>query len=344
MGDMRTVTVNVGHTAYPVFVGHGARHELAGVLPPAARRVAVVTQDGIPASLVPSFGGADVSVHRIGAGEEHKSLSTVESLCRAFSREGLTRNDVIVGVGGGMVTDVAGFAASAYHRGIPVMHVATSLLGMVDAAVGGKTGVNIPEGKNLIGAFWQPSAVACDLDALDTLSAREQRCGMGELAKYHFIAREDLASLGLADRIARAVEIKARIVESDEREGGVRALLNYGHTLAHAVESLTSYSIAHGEAVALGLLFAGHLGVRMGRIDAARLAEHYAVVRGTYSLDVRMPAGIDAGALIEEMGRDKKALSSLTFVLDSARGLEVVPGVPAEMIEAAYADFVAENG
>lgn len=121
MGDMRTVTVNVGHTAYPVFVGHGARHELAGVLPPAARRVAVVTQDGIPASLVPSFGGADVSVHRIGAGEEHKSLSTVESLCRAFSREGLTRNDVIVGVGGGMVTDVAGFAASAYHRGIPVM-------------------------------------------------------------------------------------------------------------------------------------------------------------------------------------------------------------------------------
>lgn len=179
----------------------------------------MVTQEGVPVSLVPSFGGADVSVHRIGAGEEHKSLSTVESLCRAFSREGLTRNDVIVGVGGGMVTDVAGFAASAYHRGIPVMHVATSLLGMVDAAVGGKTGVNIPEGKNLIGAFWQPSAVACDLDALDTLPAREQRCGMGELAKYHFIAREDLASLGLADRIARAVEIKARIVESDEREG-----------------------------------------------------------------------------------------------------------------------------
>ena len=220
MGDMRTVTVNVGHTSYPVFVGAGARRELAAVVPAPVRRVAVVTQDSVPAGLIPSFAGLDVSLHLIGEGEDHKSMASVETLCRAFSRAGLTRNDLVVGVGGGMVTDVAGFAAASYHRGTRVMHVATTLLGMVDAAIGGKTGVNIPEGKNLIGAFWQPSAVACDLDALGTLPEREHRCGSGELAKYHFIAREDLASLDLSGRIARAVEIKARIVEADERGAG----------------------------------------------------------------------------------------------------------------------------
>ncbi|NBQ99531.1 MAG: 3-dehydroquinate synthase [Actinobacteria bacterium] len=343
MGDMRTVTVNVGHTSYPVFVGTGARRELAAVVPASVRRVAVVTQDSVPAGLIPSFAGLDVSLHLIGEGEDHKSMATVETLCRAFSRAGLTRNDLVVGVGGGMVTDVAGFAAASYHRGTRVMHVATTLLGMVDAAIGGKTGVNIPEGKNLIGAFWQPSAVACDLDALGTLPEREHRCGSGELAKYHFIAREDLASLDLSGRIARAVEIKARIVEADEREGGERALLNYGHTLGHAVESLTAYSIAHGEAVALGLLFAAHLAVRMGRIGEERLAQHYEVVRGTYGLDVRMPPSIPFGELVEEMGRDKKALSSLTFVLDSPAGLQVVPDVPVGVLEAAYGDFLAEN-
>jgi len=343
MGDMRTVTVNVGHTSYPVFVGTGARRELAAVVPASVRRVAVVTQDSVPAGLIPSFAELDVSLHLIGEGEDHKSMATVETLCRAFSRAGLTRNDLVVGVGGGMVTDVAGFAAASYHRGTRVMHVATTLLGMVDAAIGGKTGVNIPEGKNLIGAFWQPSAVACDLDALGTLPEREHRCGSGELAKYHFIAREDLASLDLSGRIARAVEIKARIVEADEREGGERALLNYGHTLGHAVESLTAYSIAHGEAVALGLLFAAHLAVRMGRIGEERLAQHYKVVRGTYGLDVRMPPSIPFGELVEEMGRDKKALSSLTFVLDSPAGLQVVPDVPVGVLEEAYGDFLAEN-
>ena len=183
MGDMRTVTVNVGGHSYPVFVGNGSRELLRDVIPAHTRRVAVITQDGIPSSLVPALDGLDVAVHRIGTGEEHKSMSTVESLCRSFSRAGMTRNDLVIGVGGGMVTDVAGFTAASYHRGIPVMHVATSLLAMIDAAIGGKTGVNIPEGKNLIGAFWQPSAVACEMDALATLPEREMRCGMGEMAK-----------------------------------------------------------------------------------------------------------------------------------------------------------------
>ena len=186
----------------------------------------------------------------IGHGEQHKSLATIGDLCRGFARIGLTRNDVVIGVGGGMVTDVAGFAAASYHRGVPVVHVATTLLGMIDAAIGGKTGVNLPEGKNLVGAFWQPSGVVCDLDALDTLSQREIRCGYGEMAKYHFLTGDDLLAMSLTDRIARCVEIKAEIVAADEREDGRRALLNYGHTLAHALEIATEYRLAHGEAVA----------------------------------------------------------------------------------------------
>jgi 5-deoxy-5-amino-3-dehydroquinate synthase len=147
---------------------------------------------------------------------------------------------------------------------MPVVHVATTLLGMVDAAIGGKTGVNLAEGKNLVGAFWQPSGVICDLDALDTLPDREVRCGQGEMAKYHFLTGDDLLSMSLTDRVARCVEIKAEVVAADEREGGRRALLNYGHTLAHALETATEHELAHGEAVAVGLMYAARLARRLG--------------------------------------------------------------------------------
>jgi len=221
---------------------------------------------------------------------------------------GLTRNDVVIGVGGGMVTDVAGFAAASWHRGVPVVHVSTSLVGMVDAAIGGKTGVNIPEGKNLIGAYWQPSGVVCDLDALSTLPAREVRCGRGEVAKYHFLTGDDLLGMGEVERIARCVQIKADIVASDEREGGRRALLNYGHTLAHALEISTDHSMAHGEAVAVGLVYAAHVAHRLGRIDEARVQRHYDVVGGSYELGTALPAGLEPDELVALMGRDKKVL------------------------------------
>ena len=341
--DVHTVTVRTPGRSYPVFVGPGTRSMLTDVLAPSVRRVAVVTQASVPRDLIPQFPGREVSVHEIGAGEENKSLATVETLCRSFAGLGLTRADVIVGVGGGMVTDVAGFAAASYHRGVAVMHVATSLLGMIDAAVGGKTGVNLPEGKNLVGAFWQPYAVACDTDALASLPEREIRCGTGEMAKYHFIAREDIAALDLPARIARSVEIKARIVEADERESGERALLNYGHTLGHAIETVSDYAVAHGEAVSLGLLYAAHLARGLGRIDAARVEEHYRVVRDVYGLDTSPPRGLEFEDLLAEMRRDKKAVSGLTFVLDSASGLEVVAGVPEEAASAAWRDYVAAN-
>lgn len=330
---MITVEVPLGDRSYPVLVGSGASRELPALLPPTARRAVVVTQPGLP-RIDP---GVDHEVLEIGHGEQHKTMATVEELCRRFATFGLTRNDVVVGVGGGMVTDLAGFAASVWHRGVPVVHVATSLLGMVDAAIGGKTGANLPEGKNLVGAFWQPSAVICDLDHLATLPPRELRCGMGEMAKYHFLTGDDLLAMPLAERIARCVAIKAEVVASDEREGGRRAILNYGHTLAHALEIATDHELAHGEAVAIGLIYAAHLGGVLGRIDDARVQEHYDVVGGAYELATALPPGLDPDELVALMARDKKALDGLTFVLDGPRGVEVVPDVPAAAVKEALA-------
>lgn len=327
---MITVPVSLGERSYDVLVGHGARRELAGLLPSTAQRAAIVTQEGIPLDIDV---GLPTEVFTIGVGEVHKSLATIEGLCRGFARFGLTRNDVVIGVGGGMVTDVAGFAAATWHRGVPVVHVSTTLVGMVDAAIGGKTGVNLAAingvgGKNLVGAFWQPTGVVCDLDALVTLPPREVRCGRGEMAKYHFLTGDDLLAMDETERIARCVEIKADYVSSDERESGRRALLNYGHTLAHALEIATDYSLAHGEAVAIGLIYAATLAHQLGRIDQHRVDQHFEVVGGLYELDTALPRGVDRRQLIELMGRDKKALGGgLTFVLDGANGVEVVTEV-----------------
>lgn len=338
---MRTVRVELGERSYPVHVGYGTRTLLADVLPPGTTRAVVVSQAGVPLEVDP---GVPYDRVVVGTGEQHKTLAQVEELCRAFARFGLTRNDVVIGVGGGMVTDLAGFAAAVWHRGVPVVHVATTLLAMVDAAIGGKTGVNLPEGKNLVGAFWQPTAVLCDLDALATLPAREQRCGSGEMAKYHFLTGDDFAAMDLETRVARCVEIKAEIVAEDEREGGRRALLNYGHTLGHALEIATDHRLAHGEAVAIGLVYAAHLAHELGRIDADRVDAHRAVVGGEYGLGFALPDGLDGDALVAAMARDKKVLSGgLTFVLDGPRGVELVSGVPAEIAGRALARMRADD-
>jgi 5-deoxy-5-amino-3-dehydroquinate synthase len=326
---------------YDVLVGSGVVNELADVVKrvaPKAKRAAVITQANIPWPGLqdPDLGGLEVRRFEIGRGEEHKTLATVETLCSQFAAWGLTRNDLVIAVGGGMVTDVGGFAASVYHRGVAVIYVSTTLLGMIDAAIGGKTGVNLPEGKNLVGTFWQPSAVLCDIDALSTLSPREHRSGLGEMAKYHFLGLdvgdgEALDELRMEYRVARCVEIKADVVASDEREGGRRAILNYGHTLAHALEIAHEFSVTHGEAVGIGLLYAAELSAALGRIDRARVAEHRRVVAG-YDLPMTLPPGSDAEQLIALMGRDKKALDGLTFVLDGPNGVETVTGVAPDLL------------
>ena len=320
--------------SYPVLVGPQAAEELASVLPSGVQRVAVVTQPDIPVTVDP---GVDHRIFPIPNGETAKTLSTIEELCRAFAAWGLTRGDAVVGVGGGVVTDVAGFTAASYHRGLPVVHVATTLLAQIDAAIGGKTGVTLPEGKNLVGAFWQPAAVLCDTSTLDTLPAREMRCGLGEMAKYHFLGGDDLADLAFDQQVARCVEIKADIVAADERDTGRRAVLNYGHTLGHAIETTGRYDLRHGEAVAIGLIYAAELGRALERIDSDRVAEHRRIVDG-YGLPGSLPEGAQADDLMAAMARDKKAVDGLTFALDGPTGGEVVasidPGLVRDTLEA----------
>jgi 5-deoxy-5-amino-3-dehydroquinate synthase len=334
---MISVPIDLGPRSYEVLVGAGANRELGSVMPAGVRRAAIVSQPDIGITVDP---GCEHRVFMIGHGEPAKSLATVEQLCGELARWGLTRADAIVAVGGGLVTDVAGFTASVYHRGIPVVYVATTLLGQIDAAVGGKTGVNLAEGKNLVGSFWQPSAVLCDTDVLATLPPRELRSGLGELAKYHFLGvrgcgEPALDTLPMDERVAACVRIKAAVVAGDERELGGREILNYGHTLAHALETTGRYDLRHGEAVAVGLVFAAELAHVLGRIGADRVAEHRRVV-GAYDLPSALPAGSDPVELIEVMGRDKKALTGLTFVLDGPAGVERVVGVDRGAIDEAF--------
>lgn len=309
-----------GGRHYRVLVGPGARHELSSLVPADTRRVAIITQPGIDVAVDP---GTDHRVFSIADGEEAKTLDTIAELTRKFAQWHMTRRDLVVGVGGGVVTDVAGFAAAVYHRGIRVIHVPTTLLGQIDASVGGKTGVNLPEGKNLVGAFWQPTAVLCDTETLASLSPRHYRSGLGEMAKYHFLGGGQLDTLPLAERIAACVRIKADVVAGDEREGGRRAILNYGHTMGHALETAGDYDLMHGEAVAIGLIYAAELAHRLGRIDRAAVAEHRRVV-ARYDLATTVPKGLDHEQLIGLLHRDKKALDGITFVLDGPNGVEPV--------------------
>ena len=347
--ESRTVHVELGERSYPVEIGFGVRNNLVDHLPETARKVAVVTQDSIPVEL--DCGDAELRVFPIGQGEAHKTVSTIESLCRQWAQWGLNRHDVVVGLGGGIVTDVAGFAASVFHRGLPVIQIATSLLGQIDAAIGGKTGVNLSEGKNLVGPYWQPLAVLCDVETLDTLPARHYRAGLGELAKYHFLdesaTREPavlddgrLSGDDLIDRVAWSVQIKADAVAADEREGGRRALLNYGHTLGHALETLGDHELLHGEAVGIGIAYAAEVAREMGRIDDERVAHHRAVLAG-YDLALTPPGNPEFSEIAPLLARDKKALDGITFILDGPNGCEVVPNVESDVLERSYERFIS---
>jgi 5-deoxy-5-amino-3-dehydroquinate synthase len=344
---MHALSVDLADRSYPVLVGPGARHEVARFVPPTARAAVIVTQQSIKdAGWVDGLdAGVPTQVCLIPDGEEAKTLATIEQLARFFTNAGLSRADVVVAVGGGIVTDVAGFAAATYHRGTAYLNVATSLLAQVDAAIGGKTGVNLPEGKNLVGAFWQPNAVLCDTETLSSLPPREWACGRGEIAKYAFLGDAPTADQPIEEQVARCAGIKAAVVAEDEREGGRRMILNYGHTLAHALEGAgqadhPDWDLRHGEAVAIGILFAALLAERLGRIGADRVAEHRKVI-GSFDLPTDLPPGAEAAELVAFMGRDKKAQQDLTFVLDGPDGVETVRGVALPDVVATLADMGA---
>jgi 3-dehydroquinate synthase len=356
----RTVRVELGPRSYDIVVGTGVIGRVAAALPGRAR-VAVVSQEAIAARYAAGLVGAlreagtAAEMFLIDDGEEAKSLPTVESLCRRFAAWGLLRGDAVVALGGGVVGDTAGFAAAAYHRGVACLQAPTTLLAQVDAAIGGKTGVNLPEGKNLVGAFHQPVGVLCDVATLATLPEREYRAGLGEVAKYAFMGDAELrttladegaaaALLGrdpavLTDVVARAAAIKAAVVSADEHERtGLRATLNYGHTLAHALETVGRYGLLHGEAVAVGLVFATELAAGLDRLPAGAPDATRAML-ARFGLPTAAPDGLAAADLITLMRRDKKAAGGLTFVLPAPGGgpLERVDDPPAGAVEQALA-------
>jgi len=352
------IRLELGARGYDVVVGAGAVAELASVLA-GRRRVALVTQAAIPAGLVASaravLDGAGVvsETFLMGDGEEHKSLATVDDLGRRFAQWGLLRADAVVALGGGVVGDTAGFAAAAYYRGVDVVQVPTTLLAMVDSAIGGKTGVNLPEGKNLVGAFHQPLAVLADPGALASLSDREYRSGLGEVAKYALMGDDFVSACTtgllardpavLAEVIARSAGIKASYVAADELERtGTRAVLNYGHTLAHALETASGHALLHGEAVAIGLVFAAQLAGTLERIDQHVVAHHEYLVAGL-GLPTQAPPGLRADDLVPIMARDKKSGGGLTFMLAGPSGIERVDDPDPAAVRKALAAIGVEG-
>jgi 5-deoxy-5-amino-3-dehydroquinate synthase len=341
-----------------LFVGPGVLEQIGTVLA-RRRRVAIVTQAAVVAAhgapVVASLDAAGVEheLFLVDDGEGAKTLATVERLCRGFASSGLLRADAVVALGGGVVGDTAGFAAAVYHRGVDVVQAPTTLLAQVDSAIGGKTGVNLPEGKNLVGAFHQPVAIVADTDTLGTLPEREYRSGLGEVAKYALmpagtevaaILARDAAAVAACDAkvlgalVQACIDVKLSVVAADpEERSGLRATLNLGHTLAHALETAGGYDVRHGEAVAVGLAFVGALAEAMERIgheEAARFSELPAAL----GLPVTVPGGdaLDADALVEIMRRDKKAKGGLTFVVPGPRGLETVDDPPVSALRHAF--------
>jgi 3-dehydroquinate synthase len=352
---MRRVTVALD-PPYDVVVGADGYDAAAVALGP-PRRVALVSQGTVALEHAPRAaatlegGGHDVECFTIPDGEAAKALPTVEVLGRAFARAGLRRGDAVVALGGGVVGDTVGFTAAIYHRGVAVVQAPTTLLAMVDAAIGGKTAVNLPEGKNLLGAFHQPVAVVTDVTTLATLPELEYRSGLGEVAKYalmpegaevaaildeHADGVRDRDPEVLTDLVAECAAVKTAIVALDpEERTGARATLNYGHTLAHALETTADYAISHGEAVAVGLVFAANLAHALERVDDATVGAVQDRVTAL-GLPTRAPGERSVDELLAVMGRDKKTRRELTFVLPGPDGLELVDDPPRAILERAF--------
>ncbi len=321
---MRCITVNLGHRSYPIAIGSGLIDRLDEfVAPLAPTSITVVTNDVVgplyAQRIKSALSSALTAFVVLPDGEQHKNWSSVSQVLDVMVRARSDRRAIVVALGGGVVGDVAGFAASIYMRGVRHVQVPTTLLAQVDSSVGGKTGINHPVGKNMIGAFHQPSAVVSDTDTLKTLSARELSAGLAEILKHGLVADPDyfermVASIealrahdafALADAIAGSCEIKASIVARDEREAGERALLNLGHTFGHAIEAMTGYTRwLHGEAVGCGLVLAAELSRLLGSLAPADVKTiESAVLRA--GLPTRVD-GLSSLSAVEAMRGDKK--------------------------------------
>jgi len=347
-----TLHVSLGERSYPIHIGTGLVGRAELYAPHVRdRRAAIVTNSTVAplyaAALEDALAAAGATCQRIVLpdGEAHKDWRTLDLVFDALLEARADRQTVVVALGGGVVGDMAGFAAATYQRGVPHLQVPTTLLAQVDSSVGGKTAINHPLGKNMIGAFHQPLAVVADTATLATLPAREYAAGLAEVAKYGAIfdaaflawleqnaeALRARDAAALAHAIRRSCEIKALIVEQDEREAGARALLNFGHTFGHAIESATGYgTILHGEAVAAGMALAARLSARQGRIREAD-AERLVTLLETLGLRVEAPR-LAPDVWLTYMGRDKKNEGGrITLILLDALGRgAIVKDTPPE--------------
>ncbi len=350
----QAVAVDTGSQHYDILIGAGlldARASWQG-LPRAARALMVSNPVVAPlyaprllSALAPHYDR--VSLLELPDGEAHKDWPTLNLIFDRLLADGCDRHTVLFALGGGVVGDITGFAAACYMRGVPFVQVPTTLLAQVDSSVGGKTAINHPAGKNMIGAFYQPQRVVCDLDVLRTLPDRELRAGLAEVIKYGPIAdaafldwiEANLDALlardaaALAHAVRRSCEIKAWVVGQDERESGLRAILNFGHTFGHAIEASLGYGTwLHGEAVGCGMVLAADLSVRLGLVPAA-FGERIARLVERAGLPVRAPAAIGAERYLELMRVDKKAQGGeIRFVLIDAPGRALSRPAPDALV------------
>ena len=362
-GDPEVVEVSAEHP-YEVLIGHRLHDRIPALLGDGVRKAAVVhppTMIDAAERVARALAAAGVEPVRIDVpdGEAAKTAQIAARCWSVLGNAGFTRSDAVVGLGGGSTTDLAGFVAATWLRGVRLVTVPTSLLAMVDAAVGGKAGINTPEGKNLVGAFYEPVGVLCDLDALTGLPAAELRSGLAEVVKCGFIADPEILALVEADPgaaldptgpvtaelVRRAVQVKAAVVSADLRESTSvgsdvgREALNYGHTLGHAIEQHERYRWRHGEAVSTGMVFVAELARRAGLIDAELAQRHRSVLA-----ELRLPTTYRADAYAELralMAVDKKSRGAVLrfVVLHGLAQPAILAGPDEELLEAAYADI-----
>ena len=352
---MRELTVGLGERSYPILIQQGLLDEIGSRLHsnPFAKRYGVVADDGVAAlfgdRLMASLHNSGIQAELITfpRGEASKNLGTIAELSSTLARKGFDRKDGLLALGGGVTGDITGFLAACYMRSIPFAQVPTTLLAQVDSSVGGKTGVDIPEGKNLVGAFYQPRAVFIDSQVLLQLPPDELLNGLAEVIKYGVIydrdffkflemSRKDILALDLQileDVIARCCKIKTAVVEADEQEFDLRRILNFGHTIGHAVEAVSGYRQAHGAAVAMGMVAAAEIAVLKGILDRREKERLENLIRA-FGLPVTIPPDYDRGRIQEYLLSDKKTIGGkVVFVLPVAIGKVIITDeIEAELV------------
>ncbi|MGO2139378.1 MAG: 3-dehydroquinate synthase [Leucobacter sp.] len=349
-----------GETNYTITVGRGLLDRVPEALGSRVAKVLIVhtstvgrLADELRTSLQEHY--TEVILAEVPDAESAKRVEVAAFCWQILGQADFTRTDAVIGLGGGAVTDLAGFVAATWLRGVRLIQIPTTVLGMVDAAVGGKTGINTAEGKNLVGAFYPPAAVICDIALLDTLPKNEILAGFAEVAKCGFIAEPEILDIIEADvdratdpatpefqRVVElAVGVKARVVSEDFKEGGLREILNYGHTLGHAIEHAERYQWRHGVAIAIGMVYAAELGRMSGALSDAAVERHRSILT-LLGLPLSYPAGRWPG-LLAAMQRDKKARAGMLrfIVLDEIGKPRVLAGVDDSMLQFAYQEIAS---